>query len=79
MAVATWRWEGRHRYVPNAVNSVKSAAAKGAGLPSLVPAGTRLRLWWAELGVSVVHQVVITLWREPRPSGIRRGRSTPGA
>src|SRR5260370_24899911 len=36
---ATWRLEGRHRYVPCAINAVRRVATKNAGLPCLVPAG----------------------------------------
>jgi hypothetical protein len=38
--------------VPSAINSTVSVATKEAGLPCLIPAGTRVRLSAAELGSS---------------------------
>jgi hypothetical protein len=77
-SAATWHRGGWHRYVPNAINFVRSVATPDSRLPSLVPAGTCLRLDQAELG-SFCDLLVLTPRRERRPSGIRCGRSRPGA
>jgi hypothetical protein len=49
-SAATWHRGGRHRYVRNAINFVRSVATPAARLPSLVPTGTRFRLVLGETG-----------------------------
>jgi hypothetical protein len=72
-SAATWHRGGWHPYVPNAVSSIVSAATKDSGLPRLVPAWGRVSAVGGGARGSTLRLV------PSRSSGIRSGRSKPGA